>query len=160
MSTIHVKLQIESEFRRFTIESQTKFFQLKEKINTILRLDEDFSIQYKDEEQEWITITSDEELFTGLTLLDKIFRIKVVPVNDIKSDDQKSENYDQDQTKSENQDKNNSNDPKEEDGCKRRKGGRRFERREKGGEKREKYGRRGKKWENKTEGNPEEKKRK
>jgi len=77
VNNIHVKLQFGSEYRRFIIQSDTKFSQLKGKISTILNLKEDFSIRYLDEEQEWITIGSDVELETGIVLVDKIFRIQV-----------------------------------------------------------------------------------
>jgi len=76
---VHVKLQIGSEYRRFFIQSDSKFSQLKEKIVTILNLKEDFAIRYLDEEKEWITFGSDLELETGFVLIDKIFRIQVIP---------------------------------------------------------------------------------
>jgi len=80
MSTINVKLQVASELRRFSIESKINFIQLKEKVKSILGIDQDFSIQYLDEEKEWITITSDPELNTGISLIDKIFRLQVVAI--------------------------------------------------------------------------------
>jgi len=77
-NNVHVKLQFGSEYRRFFIQSDSKFSQLKEKIVTILNLKEDFTIRYLDEEKEWITIGSDIELETGFVLVDKIFRIQVI----------------------------------------------------------------------------------
>jgi len=84
MSTINVKLQVESQLRRFSIESTTNFFQLKDKIKTILGIDQEFSVQYLDEENEWITVTSDSELNTGISLINKIFRLQVVAVHPLK----------------------------------------------------------------------------
>jgi len=78
-NNVHVKLQFGSEYRRFFIQTDSKFSQLKEKIATILNLKDDFSVRYMDEEQEWITIGSDVELETGFVLVDKIFRIQVIP---------------------------------------------------------------------------------
>jgi len=78
VNNVHVKLQFGSEYRRFFIQSDSKFSQLKEKIITILNLKEDFTIRYLDEEKEWITIGSDVELETGFVLVDKIFRIQVI----------------------------------------------------------------------------------
>jgi len=77
-NNVHVKLQFGSEYRRFFIQSDSKFSQLKEKIATILNLKDDFTIRYLDEEKEWITIGSDVELETGFVLVDKIFRIQVI----------------------------------------------------------------------------------
>ena len=77
-NNVHVKLQFGSEYRRFFIQSDSKFSQLKEKIATILNLKDDFTIRYLDEEKEWITIGSDVELETGFVLVDKIFRLQVI----------------------------------------------------------------------------------
>jgi len=83
VKNVHVKLQIGSEYRRFLIQSDSKFSQFKERITEILALKEDFSIRYLDEETEWITISSDIELETGLSICDKIFRIQVVPLPNV-----------------------------------------------------------------------------
>jgi len=65
---IHVKLQFNDEFRRFFTNPSIKFTDLESKIKSLLRIPEekDISIKYKDEENEWITISSDVELETGL----------------------------------------------------------------------------------------------
>jgi len=74
---IHVKLQVENNFRRFFVSQKIKFSELKNKISTLLALNTDFLVKYLDEENEWITITSDMELETGLTLYKDIFRILI-----------------------------------------------------------------------------------
>jgi len=74
---IHVKLQVENNFRRFFVSQKIKFSELKNKISTLLDLKTDFLVKYLDEENEWITITSDMELETGLTLYKDIFRILI-----------------------------------------------------------------------------------
>jgi len=74
---IHVKLQVENNFRRFFVPQKIKFSELKNKISTLLALKSDFLVKYLDEENEWITITSDMELETGLTLYSEIFRILI-----------------------------------------------------------------------------------
>jgi len=56
------------EYRRFFIPRSCKFIELHEKIKSILNLQEDLVLRYKDEEEEWITISSDMELDTGLIL--------------------------------------------------------------------------------------------
>jgi hypothetical protein len=80
---IHVKLQINDEFRRFFVEKDIKFEELCLKISSVLSLTEEqsFTIKYKDDEQEWITISSDNELETGLVLSDKMLRLCVDLLN-------------------------------------------------------------------------------
>jgi len=76
---IHVKLQFNDEFRRFFIPNpSTKFEELELKIKTLLPLSNaDITLKYKDEEGEWITISSDDELETGLKITGKgqVFRL-------------------------------------------------------------------------------------
>jgi len=77
---IHVKLQYNNEFRRFIIEPHFKFNELHEKISTLLHLTTPFSIRYLDEESEWITIETDNELLTGIELSPALLRLKIEPV--------------------------------------------------------------------------------
>jgi len=74
---IHVKLQHNTEFRRFIIEPQFKFNDLKNNISMLLRLSSPFSICYLDEESEWITIDSDGELLVGIELSPALLRLKI-----------------------------------------------------------------------------------
>jgi len=75
---IHVKLQSNSEYRRFFFQRSSKFSELYEKIKLVLGLNEDFIVKYKDEEGEWITISSDMELETGLILSNgTLFRLHI-----------------------------------------------------------------------------------
>jgi len=76
---IHVKLQFNSEYRRFLIQRSCKFSELADKIKVILGLkDLNFVVKYKDEEGEWITISSDMELDTGLLLSNgTLFRLHI-----------------------------------------------------------------------------------
>jgi len=79
---VHVKLQYNDEYRRFFITRSTKFIELVEKIKSILNLKEEFHLKYKDEEEEWITISSDMELETGLIIGNGLlFRIQIVLVS-------------------------------------------------------------------------------
>jgi hypothetical protein len=64
---LHIKLQVNDEFRRFNVPRMTKYAELVEKIKQILSLDKDFTVKYKDDESEWITISSDIELETGIS---------------------------------------------------------------------------------------------
>jgi len=82
---IHVKLQFNSEYRRFFFQRSAKFSELKDKIKVVLGLNEDFVVKYKDEEGEWITISSDMELETGLIISNgSIFRLQIVIANQTK----------------------------------------------------------------------------
>jgi len=64
--TIHVKLQFNGEYRRFFVSKDSKFSDLVSKIKAILQIDTDIVVKYQDEEEEWITISSDAELETGI----------------------------------------------------------------------------------------------
>jgi len=75
---IHVKLQHNNEFRRFIIEPQTNFNDLKQKISELLHLTSPITIRYLDEESEWITIDSDTELLTGIELSPALLRLQIV----------------------------------------------------------------------------------
>jgi len=78
-NNVHVKLQYESEYRRFFIERNTSFQDLQNKIKTILGINpEVLVIKYKDEENEWITLSSDVELETGILISGNIFRVHVL----------------------------------------------------------------------------------
>jgi len=78
-NNVHVKLQYESEYRRFFIERNTSFQDLQNKIKTILGINpEVLVIKYKDEENEWITLSSDVELETGILISGNIFRLHVL----------------------------------------------------------------------------------
>jgi len=74
---IRVKLQHNTEYRRFLIEPQFKFNDLKDNISKLLHLTTPFSICYLDEESEWITIDSDSELLTGIELSPALLRLKI-----------------------------------------------------------------------------------
>jgi len=74
---IHVKLQHCTEYRRFIIEPQFKFNDLKSKISMLVHLTTPFSVCYLDEESEWITIDSDCELLTGIELSPALLRLKI-----------------------------------------------------------------------------------
>jgi len=78
IDNIHVKLQQNDEYRRFIITRSCKFIELCDKIKSILNLKEDFALKYKDEEEEWITISSDMELETGLLIANgQLFRLQI-----------------------------------------------------------------------------------
>jgi len=84
---IHVKLQFNAEYRRFFVQRSCKFSELSEKIKFVLGLkDSNFIVKYKDEEGEWITISSDIELDTGLIISNgTLFRLQIsLPGNEIK----------------------------------------------------------------------------
>jgi len=80
---VHVKMQFESEYRRFFIERKSSFQDLITKIKTILGVNSDIVIKYKDEENEWITISSDQELDTGIILSNSVFRLHVCLLNNV-----------------------------------------------------------------------------
>jgi len=75
---IHVKLQHNDEYRRFFFSRSCKFSDLYEKVKAVLNLKDNFIIKYKDEEGEWITISTDMELETGIVLTNgSLFRLMI-----------------------------------------------------------------------------------
>jgi len=74
---IHIKLQYGEDLRRFIIDPDCTFNDLKQKITTLLRITTPFSILYIDEENEWITIGSDAELKIGIDLATTLLRLKI-----------------------------------------------------------------------------------
>jgi len=75
---IHIKLQYNNEFRRFVIEPESKYSDLTQKISTILNISTPFSVTYLDEEKEWITIDSDNELQIGIEICPTLLRLQIV----------------------------------------------------------------------------------
>jgi hypothetical protein len=81
-SIVHCKVFYNNEFRRFPLTKGFSLVDLISKIKTLLNLDTDFTIKYKDEEDDWITISSDVELETGLSLSNSnLFRLTVTVAN-------------------------------------------------------------------------------
>jgi len=73
---VHIKLQYNNQFRRFVIEPEYKFNDLKQKISTLLNIST-FGVQYLDEESEWITIDSDNELLNGIELSPSLLKLRI-----------------------------------------------------------------------------------
>jgi len=93
--SIHVKLQFNDEYRRFLITRSCKFTELYEKIKSILNVQEDIILRYKDNEDEWITISSDMEIDTGLILgNDALFRMQVSIISSSKPVQELTKNED------------------------------------------------------------------
>jgi hypothetical protein len=81
-SIVHCKVFYNNEFRRFPLSKGFSLVDLISKIKTLLSLDSDFTIKYKDEEDDWITLSSDVELETGLSLSNNnLFRLSVTVAN-------------------------------------------------------------------------------
>jgi hypothetical protein len=79
---IHCKVFYNNEFRRFPLPRGFTLADLTLKIKTIINLDVDFIVKYKDEEEDWITISSDLELETGLSLCNSnLFRLTISTIS-------------------------------------------------------------------------------
>jgi hypothetical protein len=74
---VHIKLKYNNQFRRFVIEPEYKFNDLKQKISTLLNISTTFGVQYLDEESEWITIDSDIELLSGIELSPSLLKLRI-----------------------------------------------------------------------------------
>jgi hypothetical protein len=74
---VHIKLKYNNQFRRFVIEPEYKFNDLKQKILTLLNISTTFGVQYLDEESEWITIDSDIELLSGIELSPSLLKLRI-----------------------------------------------------------------------------------
>jgi len=76
VEAIHVKVIHENEIRRFLF-SGTEFTSLKETISRLLNFNDEFVLKYQDDEKDYVTLESQEDLVTALSIRPKLMRICV-----------------------------------------------------------------------------------
>jgi hypothetical protein len=75
-NTVHCKVSFNGQIRRFALDC-TEFTSLKETIARLLSLPDEFVLKYLDDESDYVTLDSKEDLRTALTLSPKLLRILV-----------------------------------------------------------------------------------
>lgn len=75
---IHVKVNLKNEFRRFSL-SELKFSSLEQTLKTLFSLDPALllAVEYQDEEQDWVTLSSDEELKLATSFCGSPLRLRI-----------------------------------------------------------------------------------
>jgi len=75
-NTVHCKVSFNGQIRRFALDG-TEFSSLKETITRLLSLTDEFVLKYLDDESDYVTLDTKEDLKTALTLSPKLLRILV-----------------------------------------------------------------------------------
>jgi len=75
-NTVHCKVSFNGQIRRFALDG-TEFSSLKETITRLLSLNDEFVLNYLDDESDYVTLDTKEDLKTALTLSPKLLRIFV-----------------------------------------------------------------------------------
>jgi len=75
-NTVHCKVSFDGQIRRFALDC-TEFTSLKDTIARLLSLNDEFVLKYLDDESDYVTLDTKEDLKTALTLSPKLLRILV-----------------------------------------------------------------------------------
>jgi len=77
-SPVHIKVAYNNEFRRFLL-SPASFDNLKTTLKTSFSLETEFNISFKDDENDWVLLTTDEELNYAIELAGSPLRLQILP---------------------------------------------------------------------------------
>jgi len=75
-ASIHCKTSYNGQIRRFALDC-TEFTSLKETIAKLFSLNDEFVLKYRDDESDYVTLDSQEELITALNYSPNVLRILV-----------------------------------------------------------------------------------
>jgi len=73
---VHVKVALENEFRRFLL-NPISFEHLENTLKTLFSLQSEFRIKFQDDENDWVLITTDQELVYATELSGSPLRLQV-----------------------------------------------------------------------------------
>jgi hypothetical protein len=73
---VHVKVAYDNEFRRFLL-SETTFGHLQSTLKTLFSLETEFRIKFQDDENDWVLLTTDQELVYATELSGSPLRLQV-----------------------------------------------------------------------------------
>jgi hypothetical protein len=76
ISPVHVKVAYENEFRRFLLNPVT-FEQLETTLTTLFNINAEFRIKFQDDENDWVLLTTDQELVYATELSGSPLRLQV-----------------------------------------------------------------------------------
>jgi len=75
-ASVHVKVAYENEFRRFLLTPVT-FEKLETMLKSLFSLDVEFRIKFQDDENDWVLLTTDQELVYATELSGSPLRLQV-----------------------------------------------------------------------------------
>jgi len=75
-SPVHVKVAHDNEFRRFLLSPIT-FDNLQTTLKTLFTLETEFRIKFQDDENDWVLLTTDQELVYATELSGSLLRLQV-----------------------------------------------------------------------------------
>jgi hypothetical protein len=75
-SPVHVKVAHDNEFRRFLL-NPISFENLQSTLKTLFSLESEFRIKFQDDENDWVLLTTDEELVYAAELSGSLLRLQV-----------------------------------------------------------------------------------
>jgi len=75
-SPVHVKVAYDNEFRRFLLSPIT-FENLQTTLKTLFTLETEFRIKFQDDENDWVLLTTDQELVYATELSGSLLRLQV-----------------------------------------------------------------------------------
>jgi hypothetical protein len=73
---VHVKVAYDDEFRRFLLTPVT-FDSLQTTLKTLFSLESEFRIKFQDDENDWVLLTTDQELVYAAELSGSLLRLQV-----------------------------------------------------------------------------------
>jgi hypothetical protein len=76
ISPVHVKVALDNEFRRFLL-NPISFDHLEKTLKTLFSLQSEFRIKFQDDENDWVLITTDQELVYATELSGSPLRLQV-----------------------------------------------------------------------------------
>jgi hypothetical protein len=76
ISPVHVKVAYENEFRRFLL-NPVSFEKLETTLKTMFNLNAEFRIKFQDDENDWVLVTTDQELVYATELSGSPLRLQV-----------------------------------------------------------------------------------
>jgi len=78
-SPVHIKVAHGNEFRRFLLTPKT-YVQLETTLKTLFNLESGFRIKFQDDENDWVLLTTDEELSYATELSGSPLRLQIKPL--------------------------------------------------------------------------------
>lgn len=76
---VHVKVAYDDEFRRFLLSPIT-FENLQSTLKTLFSIESEISIKFQDDENDWVLVTTDQELVYATELSGSPLRLQVKPI--------------------------------------------------------------------------------
>jgi len=89
-SPVHIKVSHDNEFRRFLLNPVT-YSQLETTLKNLFNLETEFRIKFQDDENDWVLLTTDQELVYATELSGSPLRLQVKLLEEAPKDDSPSQ---------------------------------------------------------------------